>query len=266
MYAEQTYQKNKWFEGCSPSFKIYYLNGTTGWTSPTWNGYPAQSFVSAATLPFIPIGRVVIQPILEVPDESGGFDFGELGIGLPFQPIDVGDYNILPPFQFTPLPLPVIPIPTLPITPEPDPTDPDPVTVPHTPHGTTIVKLYLGQSSYLVNGASQTMDTIPVIRDSRLLLPVRYIAEPLGAVPEWDPIEKKVTITSEDTVIELWLGSNIAHVNGVEKMIDPDNDKVQPILVPPGRTMLPLRFIGESLGCQVDWDPIAKVATLTLVN
>ncbi len=269
---EQTYQKNKWFEDCSPSFKIYYLNGTTGWTSPLWNNYPAQSFVSASKLPIIPVGKVVLQPILEVPDESGGFDFGKLGIGKPFLPIDPGDYSILPPFEFTPIPLPITPIPILPIIPiipdpgVPDPVTPDPVTVPHTPHGTTIIKLYLGQSSYLVNGASQTMDTIPVIRDGRFLLPVRYIAEPLGAVAEWNPVEKKVTITSEDKVIELWLGSNMARVNGVETIIDPTNANVAPILVPPGRTMMPFRFIGENLGCQVDWNGLTSEATLTLIN
>jgi hypothetical protein len=104
------------------------------------------------------------------------------------------------------------------------------------------------------------------MRYDRLLLPVRYIANPLGAVTVWNALDQKVTITSEDTVIELWIGNNFAMVNGVQKMIDPNNANVKPILVPPGRTMLPLRFIGENLDCEVGWDPILQEATLTLVH
>lgn len=29
------------FEGAAPDFTIFYYDGTTGFTSPTWNGYPA---------------------------------------------------------------------------------------------------------------------------------------------------------------------------------------------------------------------------------
>lgn len=52
----------------------------------------------------------------------------------------------------------------------------------------------------------------------------------------------------------MWIGQNTALVNGVEKQIDADNSSVAPLIIPPGRTMLPLRFISENLGCQVEWD------------
>ncbi len=45
-----------------------------------------------------------------------------------------------------------------------------------------------------------------------------------------------------------------ARVNGVNTPIDSSNPNVAPIIVPPGRTMLPLRYIAENLGCQVDWN------------
>ncbi|MBQ9950341.1 MAG: leucine-rich repeat protein, partial [Clostridia bacterium] len=32
------------FEGCAYDFTIYYASGTQGWTTPTWNGYPAYPF------------------------------------------------------------------------------------------------------------------------------------------------------------------------------------------------------------------------------
>ncbi len=31
---------------CIPDLTIYYIEGTTGWTSPTWNGYPTAAWSS----------------------------------------------------------------------------------------------------------------------------------------------------------------------------------------------------------------------------
>ncbi|NLI56004.1 copper amine oxidase N-terminal domain-containing protein, partial [bacterium] len=91
----------------------------------------------------------------------------------------------------------------------------------------------------------------------------RYVAEALGATVEWEAIEQKVTIRFKDTVIELWIGKNLATVNGEYKLIDPTNPNVKPIVIPPGRTMLPIRFIAENLGCKVDWDPNLKEVKIT---
>jgi hypothetical protein len=261
-YADETYIKNKWFAGSPASFKIYYQSGKSGWTSPTWNGYQTQSFNAVSQLPLVPVSRVSFKLIPELPDDTISFDYKLLVSGIPLLPINEDEYNLFRPLDLTPFPLPTIPTPVT-----PDPVTPDPAaTEPKTPDGTTIVKLYLGQAEYLVNGVNQAMDASPIMRDNRLLLPVRYIADPLGAVTGWNALDQKVTITSEDTVIELWIGNNLAMVNGVQKMIDPNNSNVKPILVPPGRTMLPLRFIGENLDCEVDWDPILQEATLTLVH
>jgi hypothetical protein len=89
------------------------------------------------------------------------------------------------------------------------------------------------------------------------------VATPLGAEVEWDPNTRKVTISNNKTRIEMWIGTNTALVNGVEKMIDPNNSQVTPIIVPPGRTMLPLRFISENLGCLVDWRGDLREAKVT---
>jgi len=37
---------NSVFEGISPGFTIYYIAGMSGWTTPTWNGYPTATFES----------------------------------------------------------------------------------------------------------------------------------------------------------------------------------------------------------------------------
>ncbi|MCD6167692.1 MAG: fibronectin type III domain-containing protein, partial [Caldisericia bacterium] len=126
-----------------------------------------------------------------------------------------------------------------------------------------IIRLYIGKTYYYVNDELLEMDVAPIIREGRTLLPIRYVAEALGAEVGWNGKEQKVTITFKGTTIELWIGKNTARVNGEYKLIDPTNPNVKPIIIPPGRTMLPIRFIAENLGCKVDWDPKLREVKIT---
>ena len=125
------------------------------------------------------------------------------------------------------------------------------------------IKLYIDKTIYYVNGVKKELDAAPIIRESRTLLPIRAVIEALGGTIEWDANEQKVTINFKGTTIELWIGKNTALVNGEYKLIDPGNPEVKPIIIPPGRTMLPIRFIAENLGCRVDWDPALKEVKIT---
>ncbi len=127
----------------------------------------------------------------------------------------------------------------------------------------TIISLMIGKTSYYVNNQLQTMDTAPIIYADRTLLPIRYIAEAIGADVDWSNSDRKVTITLKGTEIELWIGNNYARVDGQYKLIDSSNPQVTPIIAEPGRTMLPLRFIAENLGSKVDWDAGQKEVTVT---
>ena len=147
-----------------------------------------------------------------------------------------------------------------------------------------VMRLGIGSTKYYVDDLPEIMDTAPVILEGRTLLPIRYVAEPLGAVVRWDPGEQKATVLlkmrqgsgalddlppveeeelEQARVVELWIGQNRARVNGVYQSIDPANHNVTPLIVPPGRTMLPLRFIAEALGCQVDWNGVTQEVTVT---
>jgi PKD repeat protein len=126
-----------------------------------------------------------------------------------------------------------------------------------------IIRLYIDKTTYYVNDEMREMDAAPIIKESRTLLPIRYVAEALGAVVQWDAVERKVTITFKETTIELWIDKNNAKVNGEYKLIDSTNPKVVPVIIPTGRTMLPIRFIAENLGCRVDWDPALKEVKIT---
>ena len=125
-----------------------------------------------------------------------------------------------------------------------------------------IIKMTIGNSTIYVNSQPNSIDVPPTIIESRTLLPIRWVAEPLGATVNWESTTKKVTITLNNTTIALWIGNNTAKVNGMSKQIDPGNPKVVPLIIN-GRTMLPIRFISENLGCQVDWDSYTRTVTIT---
>lgn len=112
----------------------------------------------------------------------------------------------------------------------------------------------LGDKEYFVNGELLTMDVSPTIVESRTLLPIRYAAQPLGAQIDWHQEDKKVTVSLGETLINLWIGENKAVINGKSVPIDSGNTDVKPLIIS-DRTMLPLRFVAESLGCDVQWDP-----------
>ena len=137
----------------------------------------------------------------------------------------------------------------------------DEITQP-TPKEKTILKLTIGSLKMLVNDKETLIDVPPQIVEGRTLLPIRWIAEPLGANVGWDGVDKKVTVTLGSIKIELWIGKSIAKVNGVDTPIDPSNPKVVPLIIQ-GRTMLPVRFVAENLGCEVGWDAKTQTVTIT---
>ena len=96
----------------------------------------------------------------------------------------------------------------------------------------------------------------PEIEGDRVLLPIRAITETLGAVVTWDGKTGKITITNDDVSIELTIGSQTALVNGEEVTLD-----VAPKIIK-GRTMLPMRFITETLKLNVDWDEDSKTVVV----
>ena len=63
--------------------------------------------------------------------------------------------------------------------------------------------------------------------------------------------------------VVLAIGTAFAFVNGTKTTMDPQNSEVQPI-VQNDRTLVPVRFIAESFGVQVDWEEATQTVTITL--
>jgi hypothetical protein len=106
------------------------------------------------------------------------------------------------------------------------------------------------------------LDAAPVLgAGDRTLVPVRAVAEAMGGTVGWDPVRRTATVTVGSNTLELTLGKNTALFNGTTTQIDSD-PKVLPLIIN-GRTMLPLRFVVESLGAQISYDPATKTITIT---
>jgi len=158
--------------------------------------------------------------------------------------------------NYTPPAPPTPPTPTVPVTPTPT----VPITPPAPATSTTII-LQIGSKNMYVNGKLVVLDSAPIIRNDRTLLPIRFVAEALGAQVGWDDSTKKVTIQDSSTKIEMWINKPTAIVNGKAVYIDPANHNVVPVIVN-ARTMLPVRFVAESLGAQVEWDEALQKITV----
>ncbi len=107
----------------------------------------------------------------------------------------------------------------------------------------------IGQGSVrvFVDGDPVTFDQPPIVVGSRVLIPLRGVFEQMGATVEWDAASRTVLAARGTTLVELRIGSRIAKVNERPVTLD-----VPPMIVR-GRTLVPLRFISESLGATVDY-------------
>ncbi|MGE5380140.1 MAG: stalk domain-containing protein [Methylocystaceae bacterium] len=100
----------------------------------------------------------------------------------------------------------------------------------------------------LIDGLPVNFDVPPVIYEGRTLVPFRAVSEALNIGVNWDASTQTITAQSQDKEIVLQIGSQVALVNGVSS-----NLEVAPRIIN-NRTLIPLRFFTESLGCMVDWD------------
>lgn len=127
------------------------------------------------------------------------------------------------------------------------------------PEYKTVIELAPGMDVYTVNGETKFWDATPYIKNGRTLVPIRHLAEAVGFKASWDfsdPANKMVFIFKADQdpekdkehpFILLIIGQPTAMVNGNLVALD-----VAPEILN-GRTMVPLRFVVETLGYQVEW-------------
>lgn len=101
----------------------------------------------------------------------------------------------------------------------------------------------------LINGEEIFFhDATPYIEEGNTMVPVRGVFERLGATLEWDGPTRTVTANRFDVTIKLTQDSKTAYVNDEETVLN-----IAPANIN-GRVYIPLRFVSEDLGAEVQWD------------
>lgn len=99
-----------------------------------------------------------------------------------------------------------------------------------------------------LNGEHLQFDVPPILENGRVLVPFRAIFEALDTTVNWDGTTKTVTATKGSDTVKLTVGKNVAYKNGSGVELD------VPAKVVKGRTLVPVRFVSEALGAEVEWD------------
>ena len=122
------------------------------------------------------------------------------------------------------------------------------------------ISLTIGNTTATLNGENVECDAAPIIRNGRTMLPIRFIAEALGADVSWTEQTKTVSVKKFNFSISLFVGGFSAEVtkNGRVEKVELDS----PSFIENGRTYLPVRFVSENLGAKVDWNGDTQTVTI----
>ncbi len=124
-----------------------------------------------------------------------------------------------------------------------------------------IIQLTIGEKKAFVNKLEIGLDAPPFIQPpGRTMVPLRFIAEAFGASIDYAPKKGNVTdvmILFECIDIHLYIGSNEALIMNEKTKLD------APPLVVQGRTFVPLRFISEAFGAEIEWESKEQRITIT---
>lgn len=116
-----------------------------------------------------------------------------------------------------------------------------------------------------VNGFDLYSDYKPYVDNGRTFVPIRELTELMGANVTWNQKTQSVSISMMDKDVKLKINSSVVYVNGKKMRID---DASVPKLTQytaqnnECKTMVPLRFLSESLGFSVDWDQNKRLAMI----
>ncbi len=121
--------------------------------------------------------------------------------------------------------------------------------------------------SLVAFGNKVECDQPPVVVDGRTLVPLRAVAETVGAEVEWNDENRTVSIETGLIGLLITIGENQMTVNNKS---DNSGIRVIPLDVSVqiinGRTMLPVRAVAEGLNLNVDWDADSKTVNVSAVN
>ena len=111
-------------------------------------------------------------------------------------------------------------------------------------------------STIVINGEVAQFSVPTVAVQGRTMVPMREIFEKLGATVEWINDEQRIIAKTATKTIDMQINNNWTICNNIEIYTD-----AAPMLYN-GRTVVPLRFVGEQLNLNVGWDGNTNTITL----
>lgn len=100
-------------------------------------------------------------------------------------------------------------------------------------------------------------DVPPQMINSRTMVPLRAIFEALGAEVFWDGDTRTVTATKDEVIVVATIGNTTMYVDDEVKTMD-----IAPMIIE-NRTLVPVRFVAEAFGCEVEWDGDNRIVNIT---
>ncbi|QOX63216.1 AMIN domain-containing protein [Anoxybacterium hadale] len=107
-----------------------------------------------------------------------------------------------------------------------------------------------------IDGKSVNSDVPPVIIKERTLIPLRAVFESMGAQVTWNDQARIAAVALGSSSVQLDIDREAAFVNGNQAAMD------VPALIINDRTMIPLRFVAESLNCGIGWDDLTRTVSI----
>lgn len=113
------------------------------------------------------------------------------------------------------------------------------------------------RANVTLDGTRVNTENLARVVNGRTMIPVRCLAEQLGADVSYDSTLKAARIARAGVEIIMPIGSKTCTVNGTPFTMD-----VAPY-IENGRTMIPARYVSELFGQSIQWVPEGRVAAVT---
>jgi carboxyl-terminal processing protease len=116
---------------------------------------------------------------------------------------------------------------------------------------TRTIVFRIGSETAWTTAGNRVSDVSPFIENGRSYVPIRLLAETMGAYVNWDPVSRAVTLEKEDTTLTI-------STNGGTSLLNGEAYTMETPLIRGDRTFLPARAVANALGGQVWWDANVK--------
>lgn len=121
-------------------------------------------------------------------------------------------------------------------------------------------------ANVVVNGYNLKSRYAPYVDGNRTFVPIRELTELMGADVQWDQGTKSVRIRLRNQDVKLKINSSVVYVNNKKMQMDKQSTpRLTQYMRQNGdyKTMVPLRFLSENLGFNVQWNNAARQASVS---